>query len=177
MVCGAIGEIVASGHNIMQGYWKDPAATAGVLKDQGLWTGDLARMAEEGYLYIVSRKSDMIKSGAHRIGPKEIEDILMEHDAVIEAAVFGVEDELLGEAIAACAVCKAGAACTEKELRLHCKNCLPAFKVPHHIIFASALPKTTTGKIQKNELKKACAAALSDRNNSSRPPSASGHEP
>lgn len=150
---GEVGEIVACGPNIMKGYWKDPVATAKVLRKEGLWTGDLAKMDNEGFLYIVSRKSEMIKSGAHRIGPREIEEIILEHAAVKETAVFGIDDEILGEAIAACIITKEGMACTAKEILLHCRQNLPAFKIPHHVLFLETFPKTPSGKVIKNELK------------------------
>ncbi len=149
---GEIGEIVAKGDNIMQGYWGKPEETARVLKEGKLWTGDLARMDAEGYLFIEGRKSDMIKSGSHRIGPKEIEETILEHEAIHEAAVIGVEDEILGEAIKACVVLKPGASCTSKELIRHCRKLLPAYKTPHHVEFYNDLPKTTTGKISKKDL-------------------------
>lgn len=150
---GEIGEIVASGENVMLGYWKQPEATAEVLREGRLWTGDLATIDEEGYLYIVGRRSDMIKSGAHRIAPKEIEDVLLEHNAVSEAAVIGVEDDILGESIKACVVLKESAGCMEKELLRHCSRILPGYKVPHKIEFYDKLPKTESGKIKKTELK------------------------
>lgn len=150
---GETGEIVAQGENIMAGYWNDPDGTKMVLTKEGLWTGDLARVDEEGYIYIVSRKSDMIKSGAHRIAPKEIEDIILEYEPVHEVAVLGIEDEILGEAIKACIVFKDGNACTKKEIQAFCRKKLPVYKVPHYIQFCEQLPKTSSGKIRKNELK------------------------
>lgn len=150
---GETGEIVARGENIMAGYWNDPTRTKQVLKKEGLWTGDLARVDEEGYLYIISRKSEMIKSGAHRIGPKEIEEIILEHDAVHEAAVLGIEDTILGEAIRAVIVLNTGAVCTKKDILAHCRKNLPAYKVPHQIAFYEQLPKTASGKVKKHELK------------------------
>ncbi len=150
---GETGELVASGENIMAGYWEQPEATAEVLRDGWLWTGDLARIDEEGYLYLVGRKSEMIKSGAHRIAPKEIEEVLLEHIAVYEVAVVGVSDEILGETIKACIVLKPDTVCSERDLILHCRNILPAFKVPHLIQFCDELPKTESGKIKKGELK------------------------
>ncbi|MBU4297829.1 MAG: acyl--CoA ligase [Desulfobulbaceae bacterium] len=149
---GETGEIVAVGDNIMAGYWERRPETDQVLREEGLWTGDLARRDHEGYFYIVSRKSDMIKSGSHRIAPKEIEEIIHEHEAVHEVAVLGVEDEILGETIKACVVLKPGVTCLPKELLLHCRRNLPAFKVPHRIVFFDELPKTATGKIIKRQL-------------------------
>jgi acyl-CoA synthetase (AMP-forming)/AMP-acid ligase II len=155
---GVIGEIVAQGKNIMAGYWEDKKGTSLVLRKEGLLTGDLAMKDEEGFLYIVSRKSEIIKSGAHRIGPKEIEEIIHEHEAVHEVAVFGVDDEILGEAIKACIVLKEGKLFTKKELLSHCRKNLPAYKVPHHIEFCKQLPKTSSGKVKKNDLKQRTAS-------------------
>ncbi|MBM3310032.1 MAG: acyl--CoA ligase [Candidatus Aminicenantes bacterium] len=149
---GQVGEIVAAGDNIMAGYWEQKEETEQVLRPEGLWTGDLARRDQEGYFYIVGRKSEMIKSGSHRIAPQEIEEILLEHEAVQEAAVVGVEDEMLGEAVKACVVLKPGASSSSKELMLHCRRNLSAFKVPHRVVFMAELPKTATGKIKKAEL-------------------------
>lgn len=150
---GKIGEIVANGDNIMAGYWGRPEETDKVLRPDGLWTGDLARMDEDGYFYIVSRKSDIIKSGSHRITPKEIEEIILEHRAVHEVAVIGEEDEILGENITACVVLKTNESCPARELIVHCRKELPAYKVPHKIVFCDELPKTATGKIRKADLK------------------------
>ena len=149
---GEVGEIVAQGDNIMAGYWRKPEETNQVLRQGELWTGDLARQDDEGYFYIVSRKTEMIKSGSHRIAPKEIEEVLHEHEAVHEVAVIGVADEILGEGIKACVVQKDGCDCTNRELIKHCRKNLPAFKVPHVIEMYKALPKTATGKIKKAEL-------------------------
>lgn len=150
---GEIGEIVARGENIMAGYWNRPEETREVLRFECLWTGDLARMDEDGYLYIVSRKSDLIKSGSHRIGPKEIEDVLEEHPAVHEAAVVGIPDEILDEHIRACVVLQPNSYCCEKDLQIHCRKRLPQFKVPHEMVFLTDLPKTSSGKIIKTELR------------------------
>jgi acyl-coenzyme A synthetase/AMP-(fatty) acid ligase len=95
----------------------------------------------------------MIKSGAHRIGPKEIEEIILEHEAVHEVAVLGVDDEILGEAIKACIVLKEGTSIAKKEILFHCRKNLPAYKVPHHIEFLKQLPKTPSGKIKKSLIK------------------------
>jgi acyl-CoA synthetase (AMP-forming)/AMP-acid ligase II len=153
VVPGETGEIVARGSNIMAGYWKKPQETKEVLTGEGLWTGDLAYQDDDGYFYIVSRKGDIIKSGGHRIGPQEIEDVLYEHPAVHEVAVVGIADEILDERIRACVVLKDGGNCDIKELLKHCRKDLPAYKVPHEIVFLEQLPKTATGKIKKIELR------------------------
>ncbi len=153
-VPGEIGEIVARGDNVMKGYWNQPEATSEVLKDDGLHTSDLAKSDEDGYLYIVSRKSDMIKSGAHRISPKEIEEILAEHNDIIESAVVGVPDEILGEAITAVIVLKNDSKTTDKDILRHCRSNLPAFKIPKKIEFRNAIPKTASGKIRRHLLVK-----------------------
>ena len=150
---GETGEIVARGENIMAGYWNAPEATAQVLRPEGLRTGDLAWQDEEGYFYIVSRKSDMIKSGSHRIAPKEIEDVAMEFDGLAEAAVVGVSDTILGEAIWLFAVPDPNATVDMRLLKRHLRQILPAYKVPHEIRLVDSLPKTATGKIKKQELK------------------------
>ncbi len=159
---GTVGELVATGENVMAGYWGQPEATAEVLREGKLWTGDLVKADDEGYLYVVGRKSEMIKSGAHRIAPKEIEEALHEHDAVYDVAVVGVEDELLGEAIKACVVLKQGAACQEMELLRHCRRILPSYKLPHVIEFHDELPKTDSGKTKKSVLKTGGAGAVNE---------------
>ncbi len=146
------GEIVAEGENIMAGYWNRPRETAEALRGGKLWTGDLARADADGYLFMVSRKSDMIKSGSHRISPKEIEDVIHEYPVVHEVAVVGRADEILGEIIMACIVLKPGSKCLEKEIIRHCRKNLSAFKVPQQVVFMDELPKTATGKIKKTDL-------------------------
>ena len=150
---GTTGEIVASGPNIMLGYWGRPDLTAERLRDGRLWTGDLAYEDEEGYLFIVGRQSDMIKTSAHRIAPQEIEEVLLEHDLVHDVAIIGISDEMLGEAILACVVLREGVSCTEKELVLHCKALLPSFKVPKHVRFLEELPRTSSGKVKRPALR------------------------
>jgi acyl-CoA synthetase (AMP-forming)/AMP-acid ligase II len=151
---GETGEIVAAGDNIMAGYWEKPEETAKVLRGGRLYTGDMATVDEDGYIYILSRKSDMIKSGAHRIAPREIEDVILEHPSVFEVAVVGKKDPILGEAIYAYVVLKEVCACIENELMKLCHENLPAYKVPKNFIFIQSLPKTESGKIKKEELKK-----------------------
>ncbi len=150
---GDVGEIVARGANIMFGYWKNEEATRAVLKEDGLHTGDLATVDEDGFIYIVSRQSDMIKSGAHRISPKEIEEVIMESDGVHEVAVVGEEDALMGENIVALVVTKPGENVTSKDLMRLCGRHLPLYKLPKRIEFRDALPKTASGKVRKNLLR------------------------
>ncbi|MBI5586773.1 MAG: AMP-binding protein [Deltaproteobacteria bacterium] len=151
---GETGEITARGGNIMLGYWENPEETSKVIREGRLFTGDMATVDEEGYIYIVSRKRDMIKSGAHRIAPREIEEVILEHPSVIEAAVVGKPDPMLGESICAFVVLKDGQACAENELMRLCGANLPPFKMPKKIYFVSSLPKTQSGKVMKEELKK-----------------------
>jgi acyl-CoA synthetase (AMP-forming)/AMP-acid ligase II len=150
---GQVGEIVARGDNIMLGYWQNPEETERVLRPEGLRTGDLARMDDEGYLYIVARESDMIKSGAHRIGPKEIEDVVEQLPEVAQCAVVGVPEDLLGEAIAAFVVPLGDAELTSKQVLRHCHQHLARFKMPGHVRFVERLPRTQTGKLRRNELR------------------------
>ena len=146
---GEVGEIVARGENVSPGYWGMPAETATILRDGGLHTGDYARADEEGFLYIVGRRTDWIKSGAHRISAKEIEEILLEIAQVGEAAVVGVEDAILGEAIKAYVVVKDGETLSAQTILAYCRKNLPLFKVPKVVEFLSEIPKTDAGKPRK----------------------------
>ena len=151
---GEVGEIVARGPNIMQGYWNSPEETQKVLDKHGrLHTGDLARVDEDGFIYIVDRKKDMIKSGAHRVSAKEIEDTLLEEPSVLECAVIGIDDEMMGEAIKAFVVPVKWDDRSEDRLLNSCKKRLPPYKVPRAIEFMRSLPKSGAGKIMKALLK------------------------
>ncbi len=153
---GEIGEIVAQGRNIMQGYWNDSEQTKQVLKDNKVFTGDLARIDEQGYIYIISRKRDMIKSGANRISPFEIEDVASQIPGIIECAAVGIPDEILGEAIVLFIVTD-GSDIKEQEIMLYCKQNLAIYKLPKRIVFIAELPKTASGKIKREELKQLMA--------------------
>ncbi|HEX4824864.1 MAG TPA: class I adenylate-forming enzyme family protein [Candidatus Polarisedimenticolaceae bacterium] len=147
---GEVGEIVARGPNLMEGYWNDPVETAAVLDTHGYHTGDLGRRDDEGDLYVVGRKREMIKSGAHRISPKEIEETLVEHPAVDEAAVLGVEDEILGEAIMAFVTPRPGTVDARSDVLTDwCRRKLPLHKVPGRIDIVAELPRNASGKIDK----------------------------
>jgi len=150
---GEVGELTAKGDTVMKGYWKMPEATADVLKDGRLHTGDLATVDEDGFIYIVDRKKDMIISGGLNIYPREIEDILFEHPAVLEAAVIGIPDEKWGESVRALVVLKPGTSCDENELIAHCKNNLGSYKKPKNIEFVDSLPRNPSGKVLKRVLR------------------------
>ena len=150
---GDVGEIVAEGENIMPGYWNNPEETAMVLRDGCLYTGDLAREDEEGFIYIVGRRSEMIKTGGHRVSPKEIENILSEMAGVAEVAVIGVPDEILGQSIKAFIVPKPRISMAEKDVLRYCSQNFEAFMIPKFIIFMEGLPRTTNDKINKSALR------------------------
>ena len=156
---GTVGELVVRGSNVMKGYWGDAETTDKVLKpgplpgEKVLHTGDLFRMDEEGFLYFVGRKDDMIKTRGERVSPKEVENALTAAEGVAEAAVLPVPDELLGSAIKAYIVPKDGAILNEKQLLLHCKKTLEEFAIPKYFEFRDSLPKNASGKIDKLALK------------------------
>lgn len=147
-----VGEVWARGPNVMQGYWRDPDVTATVMQDGWLKTGDLGYQDADGYLFLSGRRSDMIKTGAHRVHPKDVEEVLQELDAVAEAAVVGVDDELLGQAVAAFVVVAPGSQIDLMQIKTHCRNRLASYKVPKSIEFVSHLPKTASGKVRRVEL-------------------------
>jgi acyl-CoA synthetase (AMP-forming)/AMP-acid ligase II len=149
---GEVGELVASGPCIMQGYWQAPAETAAVLDASGLHTGDLGYRSASGMLYVVGRLRDMIKSGAHRIAAREIEDAILEHEAVHEVAVLGVPDAILGEAIHAYVVPRDRPVDAEV-LRAFLSTRLAGYKIPGVVVNRSALPKNEAGKILKQQLR------------------------
>ncbi|MBN1852363.1 MAG: acyl--CoA ligase [Pirellulales bacterium] len=144
-----VGELVARGENIMEGYWNNPEETAAVLSPLGYHTGDLGRRDKEGFLYVVGRNREMIKSGAHRISPKEIEEVLAEHPQVHEAAVIGVPDEILGEAIWAFISPRLNEMPNAEDLLHWCKKRLPSYKVPGTLQVLRELQRNASGKIDK----------------------------
>ncbi len=148
------GEICAKGDNIMLGYWKDPETTKKVICNGWLKTGDLAHYDDDEFIYIDGRSSEMIKSGAHRISPKEIEEVILELDLVSEVAVIGVQDELLGQTIKAVIVPKTDIKINKLQLLSHCKENLANYKVPKIVDFVESLPKTPSGKIKRFMLNK-----------------------
>jgi long-chain acyl-CoA synthetase len=150
---GEEGELCIRGPQIMKGYWNKPEETANTLRDGWLYTGDVARMDEEGYLYIVQRKKDMIIVSGFNVYPTEIEDVLYTHPAIQECAVIGVADQYRGEAVKAFIVLKQGATATEEEIKEFCQDKLAKYKQPTIIEFKEALPKSAVGKVLRRELR------------------------
>ena len=148
---GEVGELIVKGPGVMKCYYNDPQATAEVLKDGWLYTGDMAQMDEDGFIYLVDRKKDVIISGGENIYPVQIEDFLRSHDAIKDAAVIGLPDERLGEIAAAIIELKPGIVCTEEDIKAFCSS-LPRYKRPKQIIF-DQIPRNPTGKIEKPRLR------------------------
>ncbi|MEQ1579214.1 MAG: AMP-binding protein [Steroidobacteraceae bacterium] len=155
---GSTGELVIRGSNVMRGYWRDPVNTAERLKpgplpgEVVLYSGDIFRSDDEGYLYFVGRRDDLIKSRGQRVSPREIEDALYLMPQILEAAVVGVPDTLLGQAIKAFVAVRAGQTCTPRQILAHCRELLEDHMVPREVIIMDSLPKTESGKIRKTGL-------------------------
>ncbi|HWE14859.1 MAG TPA: long-chain fatty acid--CoA ligase [Solirubrobacteraceae bacterium] len=149
---GEVGEIAIRGHNVMKGYWNRPDATAEVIKDGWLHTGDVATVDEDGYFFVVDRKKDMIIRGGYNVYPREIEEVLYEHPAVLEVAVIGVPDEKMGEEVGAAVVLRPGEDATEADIRGFVRERVAAYKYPRNVWFIDVLPKGPTGKILKREI-------------------------
>jgi long-chain acyl-CoA synthetase len=154
---GEIGEIAINGPQVMKGYHNMPTETANTLrqmKDGRTWlfTGDIARMDEDGYFYIVDRKKELIKPGGFQVWPREVEEAIMSHPKVLEVGVGGIPDPNRGETVKAWIVLKPGEELTQEDLKAHCKEHLAPYKVPTHYEFRKELPKTTVGKILRREL-------------------------
>jgi long-chain acyl-CoA synthetase len=155
---GSTGELVIRGSNVMRGYWEKPEATRERLRpgpmpgEIVLYSGDLFRTDAQGYLYFVARKDDIIKSRGEKVSPREVENILYSLDGVVEAAVIGVDDALLGQAVKAFLVLREGVTYSEREVIRYCLSRMESFMAPKHVQFVPALPKTNTGKIRKTGL-------------------------
>jgi long-chain acyl-CoA synthetase len=150
---GEVGEIVIRGHNVMKGYWDRPDATGEAITEDGWFrTGDMAKMDEDGYFFIVDRKKDLIIRGGYNVYPREIEEVLYEHPAIQEAAVLGVPDESLGEEVGAAVVLKKGESLEADEIKAYVKEQVAAYKYPRKVWFEDELPKGPTGKILKREI-------------------------
>jgi len=156
---GEPGELLMRGSFVMRGYWRRDEETAEVLRGGWLRTGDIARVDEDGYYWIVDRKKDLIIRGGYNVYPREVEEVLYEHPDVLEAAVLGVRDETLGEEVGAAVVLRAGARTTVEQLREYVKQRVAAYKYPRLIWTVAELPKGATGKILKRQIKVPRAAA------------------
>ena len=152
MPAGELGEVVARGDNIMTGYFNDQRATAQVLRGDGLHTGDIGRIDEEGFLFITGRSDDVIKSGGYRIGPQEIEDAALQVQGVAEVGVTGLPDEVLGSVPVAFVVATGEDASLVPRIRAHLETVLARFKVPREIHLVASLPRTSNGKLQRRKL-------------------------
>jgi long-chain acyl-CoA synthetase len=149
---GEVGEIVIRGHNVMKGYWKRDDATAEAIKDGWFHTGDMAKVDEDGYFFIVDRKKDLIIRGGYNVYPREIEEVLYEHPAIQEAAVVGVPHDELGEEVGAAVVLKSGQELDADDVKKYVKEQVAAYKYPRAVWFMDELPKGPTGKILKREI-------------------------
>ena len=155
---GEIGQLMVRGSHVMQGYWRDPQASARVLKPDGLpgsrilCTGDLFRADEDGYLYFVGRTDDIIKSRGEKVSPREVEEVIHRLDGVVEAAVVGAPDPVLGQAIHAFVTVRDGAPLDTAAVRAHCARHLESFMVPTHVEIRPDLPRTAVGKIDRKTL-------------------------
>jgi long-chain acyl-CoA synthetase len=151
---GGVGELIVKGPNISPGYYNMPEETANTFKNGWLYTGDLARMDENGYLYIVERKKDLIIRGGFNIYPRDVEEILHRHPAVQEAAVIGMPDPIMGEDVKAFIVLAANTTASEQEIIDFCRQHLSKDKCPKFVEFLNNLPKSTIGKVLRKDLRK-----------------------
>jgi long-chain acyl-CoA synthetase len=149
---GEVGELCIQGPQVMKGYHNMPTETANTLRDGWLYTGDIAKMDEDGYFYIVDRKKELIKPGGYQVWPREVEEVISTYPKVLEVGVAGVVDAYRGETVKAWVVTKPGETITEEEIRDYCKQKMAPFKVPTQVEFRTELPKTTVGKVLRREL-------------------------
>jgi len=149
---GEIGELVIRGPQVFKGYYEMPTETANTLRGEWLYTGDIARMDDQGYFYIVDRKKELIKPGGFQVWPREVEETIMDHPKVLEVGVAGVPDPYRGETVKAWVVLKPGEELAEDDIRAWCKERLAKYKVPSEVEFRDELPKTNVGKILRREL-------------------------
>jgi long-chain acyl-CoA synthetase len=149
---GEVGELIIKGPQVMKGYLNMPTETANSLRDGWLYTGDIARMDEDGFFYIVDRKKELIKPGGFQVWPREVEEVISENPKVLEVGVAGIPDAYRGETVKAWVVLKPNENATAEEIREWCKERMAAFKVPTDVEFRDELPKTTVGKVLRREL-------------------------
>ena len=157
---GTAGELCYQGPVMMRGYWNNSAATIETMRGGWIHTGDVGKIDEDGYIYLVDRKKDMIISGGENISSREVEDALLSHPAVSEVAVIGVPHEKWGEAVAAVVVTRPGAEVTAADLIAHCRTLIAGYKRPQSVVFVDELPRLPSGKITKVELRKQFAQPL-----------------
>lgn len=150
---GEVGEIIAKGDELMMGYWKMPEATAQAIRNGYIYTGDMATLDEDGYVYLTGRKKDMIISGGNKFFPREIEEVIYHHPSVLEVAVVGIPDEKLGEVIKAFVIPKEGKTVKPEEIVKFCQKSLPEPAVPRSVEFVTQLPKNPMGKVLRRVLK------------------------
>jgi long-chain acyl-CoA synthetase len=153
MPIGTEGELIIRGPQIMNGYWNRPEDTEEMIRDDWLYTGDLATMDEDGFFRIVGRKKDMILCSGYNVYPDEIDRWLAAHPAVLEAATIGIPDERRGETVKSFVVLKPGTSATADEIIAHCREGLAAYKVPRAVEFRDSLPKSPVLKILRRELR------------------------
>jgi long-chain acyl-CoA synthetase len=154
---GEVGEVAVAGPQVVPGYWEREEETANAFHGGELRTGDVGVVDEAGWLYLVDRRKDMIVASGFKVWPREVEDVLYEHEAVREAAVIGVADDYRGQSVHAYVSLKSGADATEQELIAHCRERIAAYKYPRRVVILEELPKTTTGKILRRELREQAA--------------------
>jgi long-chain acyl-CoA synthetase len=147
-----VGELVIKSPNVMKGYHNMPTETTNSIRDGWLYTGDIAKMDEDGYFYIVDRKKELIKPSGYQVWPREVEEVIASHPAVAEVGVAGVADAYRGETVKAWVVLRQGEQLSVEELQAFCREQLASFKVPTEIEFRDELPKTTVGKILRRVL-------------------------
>jgi fatty-acyl-CoA synthase len=153
---GERGEVIFSGPHVMKGYYRDVERTEEVLIDNWMHSGDIAEVSEDGFIYIVDRKKNLIIRGGLNIAPTEIENVLYKHEDILEATVVGIPDPEWGEAIIAIVALNQGASVTSEELRLHCRTSeLTSIKIPERVEIWDSLPKNAVGKIAKNKIREA----------------------
>lgn len=157
---GEVGELIVRGENITPGYYKNEEESNKVLKDSWLFTGDMAKLDAQGYLYIVDRKKDLVIRGGFNVYPRDIEEVLNGHESIFEAAVVGIPDERMGEELVACIVKKPGSELLEAQVIQYCQQHLAKNKTPRRVIFMEALPRNGVGKILKTHLRKSAAEVV-----------------
>jgi acyl-CoA synthetase (AMP-forming)/AMP-acid ligase II len=150
---GATGEILLGGAKVFRGYWKKPEATKETLVDGWVHTGDVGKVDEEGFVYVLDRKKDMINRGGEKIYSLEVENVICDNPKVLEVAVVGVPDRVMGEAVKACVALKPGAEATEEEIKKFCAVRLADYKIPKFVDFMDSLPRNPAGKVNKPVLR------------------------